>query len=56
MASAAPEVATDPVCGMTVAVSTESLSLHHLGQDWYFCGTGCRRAFADDPTRYRVGR
>jgi xanthine dehydrogenase accessory factor len=55
-AARTPEVATDPVCGMTVAVSTESLSLHHLGQDWYFCGTGCRQAFADDPTRYRVGR
>ncbi len=55
-ANPGPEVATDPVCGMTVAVSTESLSLHHLGQDWYFCGTGCRQAFADDPTRYRVGR
>jgi xanthine dehydrogenase accessory factor len=40
---------------MTVAVSTESLSLHQLGKDWYFCGTGCRQAFADDPARYRFG-
>lgn len=53
--AAAPTEAIDPVCGMTVAVSTESLSLHELGKDWYFCGTGCRQAFADDPARYRLG-
>ncbi|MCW2633299.1 MAG: XshC-Cox1-family protein [Pseudonocardia sp.] len=53
--AATPTEAIDPVCGMTVAVSTESLSLHQLGKDWYFCGTGCRQAFADDPARYRFG-
>lgn len=44
--------ATDPVCGMTVAVSPASLRLEHAGRDWYFCGPGCRQAFADDPERY----
>jgi xanthine dehydrogenase accessory factor len=48
--------AADPVCGMTVAVTaavTEAgLSLEHDGRTWYFCGTGCRQAFADDPGRY----
>ncbi len=44
--------AIDPVCGMKVAVSPASLSLHHLGQDWYFCGPGCMQAFAEDPAPY----
>jgi len=44
--------AVDPVCGMTVAVSDASLRLEHDGRTWYFCGPGCRQAFADDPGRY----
>jgi xanthine dehydrogenase accessory factor len=44
--------ALDPVCGMAVAVSAGSLRAEHAGQDWYFCGPGCRRAFADNPGRY----
>ena len=44
--------AVDPVCGMAVAVAESSLQLEHAGQTWYFCGTGCQRAFADDPERY----
>jgi xanthine dehydrogenase accessory factor len=47
-----PAEAVDPVCGMTVAVTGSALRLEHGGQDWYFCGTGCRQAFADDPGRY----
>ena len=38
--------------GMTVAVSAGSLAATHGGRTWYFCGTGCRQAFADDPVRY----
>jgi xanthine dehydrogenase accessory factor len=44
--------ATDPVCGMTVAVSPASLNAEHDGRTWYFCGTGCRDSFLDDPARY----
>jgi xanthine dehydrogenase accessory factor len=44
--------AIDPVCGMAVAVAESSLQLEHAGRTWYFCGTGCQRAFADDPERY----
>jgi xanthine dehydrogenase accessory factor len=44
--------AVDPVCGMAVAVAESSLQLEHAGRTWYFCGTGCQRAFADDPERY----
>lgn len=44
--------AVDPVCGMTVAVTEETLRVELGGTTWYFCGSGCRQAFADDPTRY----
>lgn len=54
-ASPEPSIATarDPVCGMTVAVSAASLSAQHAGVTTYFCGTGCRQAFLDDPLRFR---
>jgi xanthine dehydrogenase accessory factor len=42
----------DPVCGMAVAVAPTSLAATHEGRTWYFCGPGCRQAFADDPARY----
>ncbi|MFF8423848.1 MULTISPECIES: XdhC family protein [unclassified Streptomyces] len=42
----------DPVCGMTVAVKPDTLSLDRAGGRVYFCGPGCRHAFADDPSRY----
>lgn len=44
--------ALDPVCGMTVAVAPASLQWEHDGKTWYFCGSGCRQAFADDPGKY----
>ncbi|GAA5188269.1 hypothetical protein GCM10023322_38590 [Rugosimonospora acidiphila] len=44
--------AVDPVCGMRVAVTPDALSVEHGGHTWYFCGSGCRGAFADSPERY----
>lgn len=44
--------AIDPVCGMTVVAAPETLSLEHGGRVWYFCGSGCRTAFAEVPERY----
>jgi xanthine dehydrogenase accessory factor len=44
--------AVDPVCGMSVAAVPASLHLEHAGTTYYFCGPGCRQAFADDPVRY----
>jgi xanthine dehydrogenase accessory factor len=49
---AAAEVAVDPVCGMDVAVSEASISAVHDGTTAYFCGTGCRQAYLDDPARF----
>jgi xanthine dehydrogenase accessory factor len=43
---------TDPVCGMQVAVAATALQVEHAGRTWYFCGSGCRTAFADAPERY----
>ena len=39
----------DPVCGMTVPAGPSTLHLDHEGRRVYFCGEGCRRAFAADP-------
>jgi xanthine dehydrogenase accessory factor len=44
--------ATDPVCGMSVATVDASLHLDHHGTRHWFCGPGCRDAFADEPDRY----
>ncbi|MGD9525661.1 XdhC family protein [Pseudonocardia sp.] len=52
-APVAVEIAVDPVCGMDVAVTPASISAHHDDGLVYFCGTGCRRAYLDDPNRFR---
>lgn len=49
-----PQDATDPVCGMTVAAVPATLRADHEEETVYFCGTGCRQAFLDDPGRYPV--
>lgn len=47
-----PGTAIDPVCGMTVATVETSLHLDHDGARYWFCGSGCLRAFAADPAGY----
>jgi xanthine dehydrogenase accessory factor len=44
--------ALDPVCGMTVQITADALQAEHAGQPYYFCGSGCKIAFTDDPHRY----
>ncbi len=44
--------ATDPVCGMSVAMVEASLHLDHEGALVWFCGSGCLRAFAANPSVY----
>jgi xanthine dehydrogenase accessory factor len=44
--------AVDPVCGMTVTAGRGSLPLEHGDATYYFCGAGCRQAFAKDPASY----
>ncbi|CAN5739397.1 XdhC family protein [soil metagenome] len=42
----APEQAIDPVCGMSVVIVPGAQHLHIAGQDYWFCGAGCRASFA----------
>jgi YHS domain-containing protein len=39
------EYATDPVCGMSVAVAGAQHTLEHAGTTYYFCGAHCLRKF-----------
>jgi xanthine dehydrogenase accessory factor len=44
--SSAPASATDPICGMQVAIADATLHLDLNGTRVYFCGSGCRDAYA----------
>jgi xanthine dehydrogenase accessory factor len=44
--------ATDPVCGMTVAITEAAIRLEAQDGVVYFCCPNCRDAFAADPGRY----
>jgi xanthine dehydrogenase accessory factor len=50
--ASAPTVAADPVCGMAVVADDAALHLDHGDTRYWFCGTGCLRAFAADPGAY----
>ena len=43
--------AIDPICGMTVLISHDALSIEHDGTTYYFCCAGCRQAFVKRETR-----
>lgn len=51
-AGQAPAEATDPVCGMTVAVTETAIRVQTQDGPVYFCCPGCRDAFLADPARY----
>jgi len=44
--------ALDPVCGMTVAATDTSPHAETPTGNVYFCGTGCRTAYLDNPAAY----
>jgi xanthine dehydrogenase accessory factor len=44
--------ALDPVCSMTVAMVESSLHFDHNDTRYWFCGSGCLRAFASSPVDY----
>jgi xanthine dehydrogenase accessory factor len=44
--------AVDPVCGMSVAAVDASVHLDTPSGRVYFCGTGCRDAYRDNPPAY----
>src|SRR3954468_18398223 len=43
--TAVPVTATDPVCGMEVAVTDAAISLERDGEHVYFCSEGCRERY-----------
>ena len=45
-AAAAPALAVDPICGMTVAAVAATPSIEFEGETVYFCCEGCRTKFA----------
>jgi YHS domain-containing protein len=50
-----PTKVIDPVCGMTVDVTRaedNGLTLEHEGRTYAFCGSGCLRAFREEPDVY----
>ncbi|HEU5083777.1 MAG TPA: XdhC family protein [Acidimicrobiales bacterium] len=48
-APAAPTMAIDPICGMTVDPAEAKYHSLHDGTDFWFCASGCKRAFDADP-------
>jgi xanthine dehydrogenase accessory factor len=44
--------AVDPVCGMTVKVSTARYRSVHDGRTYYFCSAGCLGKFEGEPPAY----
>jgi xanthine dehydrogenase accessory factor len=46
------ELATDPVCGMTVDPTTAHFSTDHDGTTYYFCAAGCQTAFEKTPEAF----
>lgn len=48
-APAEGETATDPVCGMTVAVNADAITREHDGKTYYFCGEHCANNFTKAP-------
>jgi xanthine dehydrogenase accessory factor len=40
---------------MVIPIGTDTWHLRHEGADVWFCGPGCRQAFAAEPAAYRRG-
>jgi xanthine dehydrogenase accessory factor len=51
-AAPAPANAVDPVCGMAVAAVATTVHVQTAQGTIYFCGSGCRAAYLDNPAAY----
>lgn len=51
-----PTQAVDPVCGMSVDISTARFVSRYAGADVYFCAAGCQQAFESDPSAHQGRR
>jgi xanthine dehydrogenase accessory factor len=45
-------LATDPVCGMSIRPGPDGLRAEHEGTTYYFCCAGCRQRFESGPAAY----
>ncbi len=45
-------MAKDPVCGMTVEEATAAAKSDYKGQTYYFCASGCKKAFDAAPEKF----
>ncbi|MDA7430289.1 heavy metal translocating P-type ATPase [Primorskyibacter aestuariivivens] len=53
---AGAETAKDPVCGMTVAVQSDTRHAEFQGETFHFCSGKCQTKFKADPWFYASGR
>jgi YHS domain-containing protein len=51
----AENIATDPVCGMSVNKMDAPAKMDHQHRTYYFCIDDCRKKFAENPSRYLTG-
>jgi YHS domain-containing protein len=49
-------MAKDPVCNMDVDEKTAAAKSEYNGKTYYFCATGCKKAFDADPEKYLGGQ
>ncbi len=49
------EKATDPVCGMSVAIGKGKPQFDYQGDTYHFCSQGCHSRFSEDPWFYLSG-
>lgn len=43
---------TDPVCGMQVEEGSSAGQSEYQGRTYYFCSSGCKTKFDEEPERY----
>ena len=43
---------TDPVCGMRIDPASAASAAEYKGQRYFFCSTGCKTRFDNDPAKY----
>ncbi len=46
------QVATDPICGMSVDIAAAEYSTDYRGHTYYFCCAGCQHRFEQQPEQY----
>ncbi len=49
-----PGETRDPVCGMIVQIATAHFTSEYEDVMYYFCASGCKRAFDTEPEKYLI--